>query len=206
MTIKGFQLLGKAVKKQGVDTLFFLLGGPMTDSEGAVIKEGARGIAVRHEQAAAMMAHAYARLRNKPGLCMGASGPGTINFTTGLATSMADCTPVVALGGSSSLLELGTGSFQEIDQVAIMRPMTKWADRCYETRRIPELINKAFQTAYSGKPGPVYLDFPGSVLYDEIEEDSIVWPDYSRGLHVGRSGGDPVEVEKAIKLLVSLGE
>ena len=201
MTIKGYQLLGKAVKQQGVDTLFFLLGGPMTDSEGAVIKEGAQGIAVRHEQAAAMMAHAYARVRNRPGLCMGASGPGTINFGTGLATSLADCTPVVALGGSSSMLELGTGSFQEIDQVAIMRPMTKWAERVYEPRRIPELINKAFQTAASGKPGPVYLDFPGSILYEDIEESSIVWPDYSRGLQVGRSGGDPALVEQAIKLL-----
>lgn len=200
-TIKGFQLLGKATHKQGVDTLFFLLGGPMTDAEGEVIKNGARGIAVRHEQAAAMMAHAYSRLRTSPGLCMGASGPGTINFTTGLATSYADCTPVVAVGGSSSVLELGTGAFQEIDQVAIMRPITKWAERVYEARRIPELLNKAFQTACSGKPGPVYLDLPGSVLYEEIEESDIEWPDYSRGLRLGRSGGDPADIEKAIKLL-----
>ena len=75
MTIKGFELLAQSLKQQGADTMFFLMGGPMQSSEDAIAKEGIRAIDVRHEQAAAMMAHGYARVRNFPGLCMAASGP-----------------------------------------------------------------------------------------------------------------------------------
>ena len=72
---------------------------------------------------------------------MGASGPGTINLTTGLANALIDCAPVVALGGASPSAQLRPGRFQEIDQVAIMRPVTKWAERVYDPRRIPEYVD-----------------------------------------------------------------
>jgi len=201
MTIHASQLLGKALKRQGVDTLFYLMGGPMFTTEGACVAEGIRAVDVRHEQAAAMMAHAYARVLNRPGVCMAASGPGTLNFGTGLATSLMDCTPVVAVGGSSPLKEWGTGAFQELDQVAAMRPLVKWAERVYEARRIPELVNKAFRIAVSGKPGPVYLDLPGDILHHPVEEKMIVWPEYERGAGLGRAAGDPAMVERAIELL-----
>lgn len=198
--IHASSLVGKALKRQGVDTMFFLMGGPMLAAESACIGEGIRSIDVRHEQAAAMMAHAYARLRNRPGVCMAASGPGTLNLGTGLATSLLDCTPVVALGGSSSLRELGIGAFQEIDQVAAMRPLVKWAERVYEARRIPEMIDKAFRIAMSGKPGPVYLDFPGDLLYGKVDEASVVWPDYDRA-EPARAASDQGAVEEAARLL-----
>lgn len=201
MTIHASQLLGKALKRQGVETMFYLMGGPMFAAENACIAEGIRSIDVRHEQAAAMMAHAYARVLNRPGVCMAASGPGTLNFGTGLATSLMDCTPVVAVGGSSPVRDWGTGAFQEFDQVAAMRPLVKWAERVYEARRIPELVNKAFKIAVSGKPGPVYLDLPGDILYQQVEESMIVWPEYDRGTRLGRAIGDPAMVERAIALL-----
>src|SRR5262245_6557450 len=119
-TISGNELVGETLKRIGVDTMFFIMGGPINDALNAAIKRGVRPIDVRHEQAAAMAAHAYARVKNKPGLCLGASGPGTINLSTGLAHALLDCSPVVAFGGSSPLENLGTGTFQEIDQVAIM--------------------------------------------------------------------------------------
>ena len=97
-----------------------------------------RGIDVRHEQAAAMAAHAYARLLNRPGVCMAASGPGTTNLVTGVAHAWADGTPVLALGGSGAGSQSGHGAFQEIDQLAMMAPCTKWAERVYDPRRIPE--------------------------------------------------------------------
>jgi thiamine pyrophosphate-dependent acetolactate synthase large subunit-like protein len=148
-----------------------------------------------------MMAHGYARVLNRPGLCMTASGPGTLNLGTGLATSLVDCTPVVAMGGSSPLSEWGTGAFQEFDQVAAMRPLVKWAERVYETRRIPELVNKAFKMAVSGKPGPVYLDLPGDIPHQQVDESTIVWPEYERDTHLGRAVGDQAMVERAIALL-----
>src|SRR5215475_5715989 len=143
-----------------------------------------RAIDVRHEQAAAMMAHAYARVRSSApsargavaGICMAASGPGTVNLTTGLANALIDCVPVVALGGASPVRAFGTGAFQEIDQVAVMRPVTKFADRVYEPARIPEQVELAFRRATSGKPGPVFLDLPGDVLYAEVDDAEVRWP------------------------------
>jgi len=201
MPATGSTLLAQSLKRQGVDTLFFLMGGPMLAAESACIEQGIRSIDVRHEQAAAMMAHAYARLRNRPGVCITASGPGTLNLGTGLATSLMDCTPVVALGGASSMSEFGTGAFQEFDQVAAMRPLVKWADRVLEARRVPELIDKAFTIAMSGKPGPVYLDFPGDLLYRSMDEATAVWPTYGRERALGRAGADPATLETIARLL-----
>ncbi|WP_442581647.1 thiamine pyrophosphate-binding protein [Mesorhizobium sp. ASY16-5R] len=174
--IKGYTLLGQALARAGVDTGFYIMGGPINDGVKAAMANGVRMIDVRHEQAAAMMAQAYSRIRLKPGFCMGASGPGAINLTTGLANALVDCAPVVAMGGASPLNQLHTGSFQEIDQLAIMRPVTKWADRVLEARRIPEYVALAFRHAMSGKPGPVYLDLPGDVLYKDVDEDTVIWP------------------------------
>lgn len=199
--ITGSQLAAETLKRIGVDTFFFLMGGPMNNLLRAALGRGLRGIDVRHEQAAAMMAHAYARVSNRPGLCMGASGPGTINLTTGLATALVDCSPVVAFGGASPLNEIGTGAFQEIDQVAIMRPVTKWAERVYETRRIPEMIDAAFRRAVSGRPGPVYLDLPADVLYQEVESDTVQWPDLAHTLQRARPQGDADLVEQTLMLL-----
>ncbi|OGA80045.1 MAG: hypothetical protein A3G81_33660 [Betaproteobacteria bacterium RIFCSPLOWO2_12_FULL_65_14] len=176
MKTKGNALLAQALRAQGVDTLFFIMGGPINDAATACIGSGIRLIDVRHEQAAAMMAQAYARVRAVPGVCMAASGPGTMNLTTGLANALIDCAPVVALGGASALNEVGTGSFQEIDQVAVMRPVTKWAERVHEARRIPEYVDKAFRIAMAGKPGPVFLDLPADVLYAEVDPAAVVSP------------------------------
>ncbi len=201
MTIHASELLAKALKRQGVETMFYLMGGPMFTVERTCVAEGIHSIDVRHEQAAAMMAHGYARVLNRVGVCMTASGPASLNLATGLGTSLIDCTPVVAMSGASPLREFGLGAFQEIDQLAAMRPVTKWAERVYEARRIPELVYKAFKTAASGKPGPVYLDLPGDMLHHQVEENSIVWPEYERGTQFGRPTGDPVMVERTIELL-----
>jgi thiamine pyrophosphate-dependent acetolactate synthase large subunit-like protein len=122
--IRGYSLFGQALANEGADTGFYIMGGPINDGVKSAIGHGVRMIDVRHEQAAAMMAHAYARVLAKPGVCMGASGPGAINLTTGLANALIDCAPVVAFGGSSPVGLNLKGAFQEIDQVAIMRPVT----------------------------------------------------------------------------------
>jgi thiamine pyrophosphate-dependent acetolactate synthase large subunit-like protein len=174
--VRGDVIIARALVQQGVKAGFFLLGGPMSDTEHACAEAGIRMIDVRHEQAAALMAQAYSRVLGTPGVCMGCSGPGAVNLTTGLANALIDCVPVVALGGSSPTGTLEKEAFQEIDQVAVMRPVTKWAGRCLEARRIPEYIDIAFREATSGRPGPVYLDFPREVLYDEVDEGDIRWP------------------------------
>ena len=139
--LTGSEILAKSLKNEGTDILFFLMGGPMLLAESSCIKEGIRPLDVRHEQSAAFMAQAYSRLLQKPSVCMAASGPGTINLTTGIANALIDCCPVVAIGGSSPIGQNGRQVFQEIDQLAIMKPCTKWADRVYNLKRIPEQVN-----------------------------------------------------------------
>jgi thiamine pyrophosphate-dependent acetolactate synthase large subunit-like protein len=174
--VRGYTLFGEAIAREGIDAGFFIMGGPINDAVTACINKGIRMIDVRHEQAAAMMAQAYSRVLRRPALCMGASGPGTINLTTGLANALVDCAPVVAFGGASPMSQFLKGSFQEIDQLAIMRPVTKWAERIYEAKRIPEYVNLAVRRAISGKPGPVYIDVPGDVLYQQVDEAEVFWP------------------------------
>jgi len=173
----GSEVVAHALKRQGLETFFYIMGAPMMAVESTAMQLGLRGIDVRHEQAAAMAAHAYARLRNRPGVCMAASGPGTTNLITGIAHAWADCTPIVALGGSAPVSASHRGTFQDIDQLKMMAPCTKWSERVYDPHRIPELINIAIRQAMSGRPGPVYLDLPGDILYGEVDEAKIEWPD-----------------------------
>src|SRR5213592_4881381 len=196
--LTGSEILARSLKNEGTDILFFLMGGPMLLAESSCIKEGIRPLDVRHEQSAAFMGQVYSRLLQKPSVCMAASGPGVINLTTGIANALIDCAPVVAIGGSSPIGQFGRQVFQEIDQLAIMKPCTKWADRVYNLKRIPEQVNNAFQRAMLGKPGPVYLDFPGDILYAKIPEEQVDWSYMGRPILKPRPYAEP----KAINALV----
>jgi len=111
--ISGNEILARCLKAQGVKDLFFIMGGPMLDAESCCIKEGIRLIDTRHEQGASYMAQACSRVTQGPGVCMAASGPATLNFGTGLANSLIDCCPVVAIGGSSPISQFGRQVFQK---------------------------------------------------------------------------------------------
>ena len=195
----GNDLVVKSLKDEGVDTVFYLTGGPMVDVASRCIEIGFRSVDVRHEQAAAMAAHAYSRVLGKPGVCFAASGPGTTNLITGVGNAFLDAVPVVALGGASALSQAGMGAFQEMDQVGMFKPITKWSERVMDVRRVPEIINKAFRVATSGQPGPVYIDLPGDVLYREVDENQVSFPKMPHS--VPRVSGDPDLVKKAIALL-----
>jgi acetolactate synthase-1/2/3 large subunit len=197
--VTGNDLVVQTLKNEGVDTVFYLTGGPMSDVAGLCLEMQFKSIDVRHEQGAAMMAHAYSRLSGKPGICFAASGPGTTNLLTGIGNSYLDATPVVALGGSSPIKENSRGAFQEMDQLSIFKPVTKWAERATDVRRIPELVSKAIRMATQGQPGPVYLDLPGDVLYTEVELEDVRFP---RNLtKPSRPAGDPDAIAEAIALL-----
>jgi acetolactate synthase-1/2/3 large subunit len=198
-TITGSEVLAKALRTQGVDTMFYLMGGPMLETEAACIQLGIRAIDHRHEQAASFAAHAYTRVMRRPGVCMGCSGPGATNLLTGVATAFTDCAPLVAIGGSSPRVYQGMEAFQEIDQLSVFKPVTKWAERIYDAKRIPDVVATAFRQATSGRPGPVYLDLPGDVLGEKVEEDGVryapAWKPAPRTL------GDTGAIKEAIALL-----
>ena len=202
-SITGSELLAKSLKAQGMDTLFYLMGGPMLETESACIKLGVRAIDSRHEQGAAMMAHAYSRLTRRPGVCMASSGPGTINMATGVANAFVDAAPLVAVGGTSPRVYFGMDAFQEVDQLSLYKPITKWATRILDAKRIPDVVATAFRQATSGRPGPVFLDLPGDVLGEVVEESSVPMPAHWRP--APRAHGDPAAISEAIALL-SLAE
>jgi len=200
VALTGSELLVRALRDQGLDTLFYLMGGPMLAAERAWLDAGLRAVDVRHEEAAAMMAHAYARVGARPGLCMAASGPGTANLVAGVANAFVDGAPVVAIGGSSPLAELGRGAFQEIDQVAMMRPVTRHAERIVDPRRIPDAVATAMRHCIGGRPGPVYLDLPADVLHRAVDEAEVPM----RGpVSRQRPRADPAAIDAAVTELAA---
>jgi thiamine pyrophosphate-dependent acetolactate synthase large subunit-like protein len=198
-TLTGSDILAKSLVSQGMDTLFYIMGGPMIETEAAIIKLGARAIDTRHEQAASLMAHAYSRITRKPGVCMGASGPGATNLVTGVANAFVDAAPMIAVGGSSPRVFLEMEAFQEIDQLAVFKPITKWATRIYDAKRIPELVATAYRQATTGKPGPVYIDMPGDILGESVDESTISYP--KSWAPAPRTHADPAAISEAIALL-----
>jgi thiamine pyrophosphate-dependent acetolactate synthase large subunit-like protein len=199
--LTGSEIIARCLQKEGVKDLFYIMGGPMLLAEATCIKEGIRMIDVRHEQAAAFMCQAYSRLKQVPSVCMAASGPGVTNLITGMANALIDCCPVVALGGSSPLSQFGRQVFQEIDQVELMRGCCKYVDRLINLKRIPQQINFALQKAILGKPGPVYLDCPGDLLYQKIDENLVDWSFAGRPILDSRPLGDPRQIDALVGAL-----
>lgn len=197
--LRGEQILARCLHDAGVDTIFYMMGGPTSGLAGSCIELGMREIYVRHEQAAAMMAHAYARVTGKPGVCITPSGPGTANAVTGLANAWADASPIIAIGGSSAIPSNTMDAFQEMDQVAMMRPVVKAAYRVETVSQIPLLTSVAFREALDGKRGPVYLDLPADMLAAELDEASVNFPQ-SYWID-SRPAGDPALVRSAVELL-----
>lgn len=173
--IDGNEIIARCLRQLDLKVIFFLMGGPMLDCEAACARQGIRLIDVRHEQAAVMMANAYSRMLRRPSVCMAASGPGVANLVTGVAHAYIDGAPVIAIGGAAAQARANTETFQEMDQVALFEPITRWAARCRDTTQLPQFIHWAFQQAYGGHPGPVYLDVPADVLYRKVPEGDVSW-------------------------------
>lgn len=200
-TVTGSYLIARTLKEEGVDTLFYLMGGPDFDIVMSCQDLGIKTIDFRHEQAAAFAAHAYARVTGKPGVVTAASGPGTLNLLTGVYTASIDCAPMVILGGAGPVHEIGREAFQEVDQVSILKPICKAWHQPTQAARYPEIVSMAYRQASSDRPGPVYIDCGADVLYEEIEESDAVAP--SRAAKKSRPAGDPAAVKEAVDMLAN---
>jgi acetolactate synthase-1/2/3 large subunit len=132
----------------------------------ALYSSGIHHLLVRHEQAAAFAADGYARVTGKVGVCLGTSGPGATNLTTGLTSAMMDSIPIVALTGQVPLQLIGKDAFQECDTIGITMPSTKCSFLVRSAAELPGIMHQAFKTAISGRPGPVLVDLPKSVLME----------------------------------------
>ena len=199
MEVDGSYLLARTLKEEGVEHLFFLMGGPNYEIINNSEDFGIKTIDFRHEQAASMAAHGYARVTGRPGVTTAASGPGTLNLLTGQYTAFVDCAPMITLGGAGPISDFGRDGFQEIDQVGIFEPVSKAVMRPTDPARYPEQVSAAFRTATSGRPGPVYIDCNEDVLYGKVDEADAAAP--PRAVGRARPSGDPDLVRQAVKLL-----
>jgi thiamine pyrophosphate-dependent acetolactate synthase large subunit-like protein len=166
----GGHLVARVLKQAGVGHVFTLCGGHILPIYDGCLDEGIAVIDVRHEQAAAHAADAYARLTRGIGVAMVAPGPGVTDAVTGVANAYAARSPLLLIGGAAPLGLRGLGALQEMEQVALLRPITKGSFTVPETRQIPEVLTTAIRTALSGRPGPVFVEIPVDLLLTTIED------------------------------------
>jgi acetolactate synthase-1/2/3 large subunit len=141
------------------------------------LDEGIKIIDVRHEQAAVHAADAWSRLNpGKVGCAVLTAGPGVTDGVTGVANAWRANSPILVIGGQGPFDNMRRGSLQEMDHVAVMKPITKWADTCYSTVRIPDYIEMGIRHAVSGNPGPAFLEIPMDVLGAEVEWEDVRFP------------------------------
>ena len=163
--------------------------------------ESIKNVSLRYEGSAPFMAMAYARLSGRPGVCTASTGPGTANLLPGVLEAYSGCSPVVIINAANSQRTYGMGEFQESDQIAMMKPITKWSARIPYTDRIPWFVRRAFSIAVNGQPGPVFLEMPYDVSgKTRWELHDIGSPEYVPSQRI-RTGGDPQLIKEAAALL-----
>jgi thiamine pyrophosphate-dependent acetolactate synthase large subunit-like protein len=197
----GGQLAARQLRAAGIDCVFGVVGGPMIELFAGAQESGLRVVNCRHEESAAFMASAWGYVTRRPGVVVAASGPGMTNTVTSMYVATQSAMPLVVLGGSAHSPTTGLGGFQETDQVAFARPACKWTLRVDRTERIPELVHLALGKAQTGRPGAVYLDFPGEVVSRRVDEESVRLVE--RAPEITPPHPDPGAIERVADLLAS---
>jgi len=201
--VSGGHLVAKALKNEGVDTIFTLCGGHIIDIYDGCIDEGIRIIDVRHEQVAAHAADGYARQTGKLGCVVTTAGPGCTNAVTGVATAFRSESPILHIGGQGALAQHKMGSLQDLPHVDLMTPITKFAATVPSTERVADMIAMAAREAFAGAPGPAYLEIPRDVLDREVDVAKVVIPQPGHYRASTRSPGDPRDIERLADILVN---
>ncbi len=200
MQVKGTELFVKALREEGVDTLFAYPGGMAIDLFDALYGvEDIQVVLPRHEQALVHAADGYARSTGKVGVCLVTSGPGATNLVTGIATANYDSVPLVCFTGQVMTNLIGNDAFQEVDIVGITRSICKYAVTVRDRKDLGRIMKEAFYIARSGKPGPVLVDIPKDIQItlgsDEYpKEVNIRGYKPNEGVHAG-------QINKAMSIL-----
>ncbi len=201
--ISGGHLAAKALAAEGVDTIFTLCGGHIIDIYDGCIDEGIRIVDVRHEQTAAHAADGYARQTGKLGCVVTTAGPGCTNAVTGVATAFRSESPILHIGGQSSLTQHKMGSLQDLPHVDMMTPITKFASGVFSTQRVADMISMAARECFNGAYGPSYLEIPRDILDAEIPIEQAVIPKPGHYRASVKSAGDPADIEKLADILIN---
>jgi oxalyl-CoA decarboxylase len=170
----GFHLVIDALKLNGINTIYGVPGIPITDFGRMAQAEGIRVISFRHEQHAGNAAAIAGYLTKKPGICLTVSAPGFLNGLTALANATTNCFPMILISGSSEreIVDLQQGDYEEMDQLAIAKPLCKAAFRVLHAADIGIGVARAIRAAVSGRPGGVYLDLPAKLFSQVMKADA----------------------------------
>ena len=200
--VSGGHLVARALRNEGVDTIFTLCGGHIIDIYDGCVDEGIRVVDVRHEQVAAHAADGYARQTGGLGCVVTTAGPGCTNAITGIATAFRSESPVLHIGGQGALTQHKMGSLQDLPHVDILAPITKFSASVSSTERAADMVSMAARECFAGAPGPSYLEIPRDVLDREVPLEKAVIPEPGRYRASTRSIGDPADIEKLADILV----
>ena len=200
--IYGGHLVARHLKDvEEIDTIFSLVGGHIDKIYDGCLEHDLKIIDVRHEQAAVMMAQAWAVYTGKPGTCLITAGPGFTNALTGIVNAYMENTPMVLISGTAPVRDWMKGALQDMKQADMIKSVVKWHEICYDVKRIPEYLSTAFRNAVSGRPGPVFLELPPDILNIKIEEDNL--PPVKKGSIFYRTRPEPSSVKEAAELINS---
>lgn len=200
--IDGGEILVRVLEQEGIREVFTLHGGHLDAIYQAAHGRGIRWIDTRHEQAAGHAADGWARTTGRLGVAIVTAGPGVTDVVTAVANAYLDCIPTLFIGGAAPLRDAETLPLQGgLDQLELMRPITKWAHRVTHTHRIAELLAQAVRTATTGRPGPVYLELPIDVLFGRVDEQQVIFPKCIRPELA--PAPSPLAVEQALDMLRS---
>src|SRR5579885_3529126 len=200
--VLGGWLIARALKREGVEVVFRSSGGHIAPIYDGCVREGIRVMDTRHEQAAVHAAEGWAKVTRRPGVALLTAGPGVTDGVTGVANACLAGSPVLVIGGAAPLGLWDRGALQEMNQLDLLRPITKWARTVHETARLGEYTASAFCQMLSGKPGPVFLEMPMDVLNNFADTDTLFDPgEPEHYRYTGKIAPDPQMVEKAAALL-----
>src|SRR5690348_4577902 len=200
--IHGGWLVAKTLKREGVEVVFTLSGGHIAGIYDGCVREGIRVVDTRHEQAAVHAAEGWAKCTRTPGIALLTAGPGVTDGVTGVANAYLAGSPVLVIGGAAPLSLWDRGALQEMNQIDLLRPITKWARTVHETSRLAEYTASAFRQMLGGKPGPTFLEMPMDVLNNFADTDTLFDPGEPASYRFnGRTAPDPDLVAKAAALI-----
>ncbi|MDA1009930.1 MAG: thiamine pyrophosphate-binding protein [Chloroflexi bacterium] len=199
--IDGNTIIARALKTQGVEAMFGVVGIPVTGIAAAAQKEGISYTGMRHEMPATYAAQAvgYLGTRGRIGAALAVSGPGVLNAVAAYANAWSNRWPMILIGGSYEQGGHLSGFFQEADQLTAMRPYSKYAERVERIERIPAYVAEAVKKALHGVPGPAYIELPGDLIAGTVDEDKVQW--VPRVPDPKRTQSDPADVRAAIDAL-----
>jgi thiamine pyrophosphate-dependent acetolactate synthase large subunit-like protein len=195
----GGQLTARQLAAAGIDTLFGVVAGPMIEVLSGAVEAGLRVVNCRHEESAGFMASAWGFVKRKPGVLVVGSGPALTNAVTPMYVASQSAMPLVVLGGSTYGPTVGLGGFQEADQIAFANPGCKWTRTVDSTERIPELVHLALGRAVAGRPGAVYLDYPGHLVSRRVPEERVRLRE--RSPEVAAPHADPNAIDRLADLI-----